>query len=114
MDSGLSKHRDFALRGASIPLDNRGGMAKIDSFSAMTNSESFSSMTPPGSLKSTTTLVSGSRSNRGIKSRKLDPTTGSPPIPMQVLCPMPRVVNRLAISVVMPPLREAIPTGPGM
>ena len=39
---------------------------------------------------------------------------GSPPTPMAILCPMPRLVRKLAISVVMPPLRERIATRPGL
>ena len=46
--------------------------------------------------------------------RKVDPTIGSPPMLMHVLCPMPAWVNMLAISVVMPPLRDITPTGPGV
>ena len=80
----------------------------------ITSSESFSSITPPGSEKITIASVPGSLSKSGIRSRKFEPTTGSPPILIHVLCPISLIVRRLAISVVMPPLLDAMATVPGI
>src|SRR5437762_2246469 len=50
-------------------------------------------MEPPGSQKRTRAFVSGSFSYSGRRSRKVEPTMGSPPMLTQVLCPMPAWVS---------------------
>jgi len=52
-----------------------------------------SSAEPPISPISMIACVSGSSLNSRSTSTKLVPVTGSPPMPTQVDCPMPRVVS---------------------
>ena len=60
---------------------------------AFTHSAAASSALPPISPIMITPCVSGSSLNSFRQSMKLIPLTGSPPIPMQVLCPIPRSVS---------------------
>ena len=53
------------------------------------NSAARSSSEPPISPIIMTARVSGSASNAARQSMKLVPGTGSPPMPTQVVCPMP-------------------------
>ena len=55
-----------------------------------TQAAAFSSSSPPISPTSTTYSVSGSASNFSRMSMKLEPTTGSPPMPTIVELPSPR------------------------
>ena len=57
------------------------------------NSAACSSALPPISPIIRTASVSGSASNMVRASTKLVPLTGSPPIPTQVLWPIPRLVS---------------------
>ena len=58
-----------------------------------TNSDASSSSAPPISPTMTIPPVSVSFSNASRHSIKLVPTTGSPPIPKQVVCPRPCLDN---------------------
>ena len=55
-----------------------------------TNSAAVSSAAPPISPIITTAFVAGSASKSASTSTKELPTIGSPPMPTQVDCPMPR------------------------
>ena len=59
---------------------------------------SRSSASPPISPTMTIFSVSGSSSRSCTASMKLSPITGSPPIPIAVLCPIPALVRDDAIS----------------
>jgi hypothetical protein len=48
---------------------------------------------PPISPIITTASVAGSASNSASASMKLVPMSGSPPMPMQVVCPRPSLVS---------------------
>jgi len=58
-------------------------------FEALRKSAASSSAEPPISPIMMIDCVSGSLKNMSRQSMKLVPLTGSPPIPMQVVCPRP-------------------------
>src|SRR6185437_8765035 len=60
---------------------------------AFTNSAAVSSALPPISPIMITASVCGSRLKRSSASTKFVPMIGSPPMPIAVDCPIPRVVN---------------------
>src|SRR5215211_789435 len=76
------------------------------------NSAASSSAEPPISPIMITAPVSGSASKAARASMKLVPGTGSPPIPTQVVCPIPRCVISCSAWYVNVPDRLTIPTGP--
>jgi hypothetical protein len=61
-------------------------------FDALTYSAALTSASPPISPIMTMPSVSGSGSSISRHSTKLVPFTGSPPMPMQVVCPRPTAV----------------------
>ena len=85
--------RDTVLVGPNCPGVISPGLATC---SAM-NAAARSSSSPPISPTMTMSSVPGSASNRSSASMKPMPWTGSPPIPMQVDCPIPRCVSSWTI-----------------
>src|ERR1700674_1322915 len=76
-------------------------------------SAACSSSLPPISPITTRCVVAGSFSKSSTTSRKVSPSTGSPPIPTMVDWPMPDAGSADATSYVRVPLRETSPTFPG-
>ena len=83
-------------------------------FDALTTSAPSSSAVPPISPIMTMPSVSSSARNISRQSTKLVPFTGSPPMPMQVVCPSPLVVVWATASYVRVPERETMPIRPGL
>src|SRR5262245_756523 len=81
---------------------------------ALMNAAASSSAVPPISPIIMIARVSGSSLKSRNTSTKLVPLTGSPPIPTQVACPIPRPVSWPTTSYVRVPLRETTPTGPDL
>ena len=83
---------------ADLPDDARAVLPAIKEATgffmwALINRAASSSADPPISPIITTAEVLGSSLKSFRQSTKLVPLTGSPPMPMQVDCPMPRLVS---------------------
>ena len=74
------------------------------------NEAAFSSSLPPISPIITTARVCASSPKSARTSLKLRPSTGSPPMPTDVVCPMPAWLRPWMTSYVRVPLRPTMPT----